>query len=1020
MDQAKSGAVTLHNLAERGLEFTANSGQYRDFVRYRADAGGAVIWLTQNDVFYQFTRLIDRPAEQDPQVAYGYHVPSRPDRVAGLLVRLSLVGAQSNVTVDGDLATGSHSNFFIGNNPETWRTNVPQYREVIYRQVYPGIDLKFKGTHTHLEYDFIVSPQADPALIRLQYHGIDSLSVNPSGDLVVSTAFGRMIESRPVSYQIEGDQMISVAADFRLLGDNSIGFEMGPGYDASLPLVIDPVLSFSTFIGGGANDYGRGVAIDADSCAYVTGYTASLDFPLADPYDASYNDTTASAHDVFVLKLSPKGDSLIYSTYLGGAEGDDRGLSIAVDDDGSACVAGVTSSDDFPTASAAQTTRAGSQDAFLVKLSPAGDALTFATFLGGGNNDVGLGVAVDDAGRTYMVGNTGSSDFNVSTSPYDNSLNGAQDAFLARFGSDGALEVSTYLGGGNSDYGLAVALGPDSTAVVIGYTASGNYPTVSAYDSTYNGGPVYGDVFVTRFDTAAADLVYSTFLGGTSDDLALAVDVDNLGNAYVTGYTLSNNFPKVNPYDSVFQGYLMVFVSKLGPAGDNLVFSTLLGGWNVDFGSGIAVDQNFEVYVTGATNSQNFPTVEAFDPTYGSGYDGFIAAFSDDGDSLIFSTFLGGIGGDDFTYGIRVDSFLNAYVVGYTGSADFPTLDPVQDSLASGFDAFTTKLARIEYICVDSDGDEFGDPWETENHCPDDNCPFAYNPLQEDIDLDSVGDSCDNCFEFYNPSQLDTDGDGIGDPCDSCTDTDGDGFGDPGFPANTCLEDNCPDVYDVTQVDSDGDGIGDSCDTCTDLDDDGYGDPGFPANTCSLDNCPEIYNPSQSDFDGDLWGDVCDICPGHYNPAQEDADEDGVGDSCDTCTDYDGDGFGDPGFPANTCTLDNCPLVYNPGQEDADSNGIGDLCDVGCCVPPMRGNIDFDMADIIDISDLVYLVAFFFQEGPPPPCHEEGNVDGDVGETIDIADMVHLVDYMFNGGLAPGDCPADETSRPPTFRRYSR
>ena len=1004
LDQSNPGDVDFQNLSACGLMFTANNGQYHDLVLYRADADGAVIWLTQDAVFYHFSRLIPTDITPDSPVEFGYNSLDQPDSLASLVVRMSLLDVQSSSTVDGQVALGSFTNYLLGNDPTAWYPNVPNYREVTYQQVYPGIDLKFKGAFSHIEYDFIVSPLTDPSQIRLQYHGIDSLQISDSGDLIIHTAFGQLLKTRPITYQLDGEDQLSLEADYVLLGNNTFGFALGADYDSTIPLIIDPVLSYSGFVGGGTNDYGRGVAVDTFGCAYLVGYTNSLDFPVVAALDSIYNDTTPSAHDVFVLKLAATGDSLIYSTYLGGAEADDRGFGIAVNSQGEAYIAGVTKSGDFPTANAAQSFIAGGQDAFLAKLSSTGDTLIFSTYLGGSLDDVSSGVAVDSFDRAHIVGNTGSDDFNVSSTPLDNTLDGPQDAFMARFSPTGTIEVSTYLGGTASDYGVGIAISPDAEAMITGYTSSSDFPTLNAYDSVYSSGQSIGDAFVARFDTTGNSLAYSTYLGGSSDDLALALAVDELGSAYLTGYTLSTNFPLLNAYDSVFQGYFMVFVTKLGPAGDSLAYSTFLGGWNAEFGSSIAVDQNGEAYVTGATCSQNFPTVDAFDPTFGSGFDGFIAAFSDDGDSLIYCTFLGGIGGDDFPYGIRVDTGLNAYVGGYTGSADFPTLDPVQDSLSGGFDAFITKLARIEYICIDSDGDGYGDPGHPENHCPDDNCPDIFNPDQEDLDDDLVGDSCDNCFEVYNPNQTDTDSDGIGDACDSCTDSDGDGFGDWGFPENTCPTDNCPSIYNPDQEDADADGIGDSCDICTDIDGDGFGDPGYPANTCTEDNCPTVYNPAQDDFDGDGLGDSCDNCVPIFNPAQEDTDEDAVGDSCDTCTDTDGDGYGNPGFPANTCDLDNCPLVYNPSQADSDSDGLGDACDE-CCVPPIRGNIDFDADDVIDISDLVYLVAHFFQGGPEPPCAEEGNVDGDAAENLDIADMVHLVDYMFNDGPPPGDCP---------------
>jgi hypothetical protein len=305
----------------------------------------------------------------------------------------------------------------------------------------------------------------------------------------------------------------------------------------------------------------------------------------------------------------------------------------------------------------------------------------------------------------------------------------------------------------------------------------------------------------------------------------------------------------------------------------------------------------------------------------------------------------------------------------------------------AGLDDFRVSLFECDgIVCVDSDGDGYGDPGHPENQCPDDNCPAVYNPDQEDADDDGTGDLCDtctdtdgdgygdpgfptntcatdNCPDLYNPNQEDADADGIGDSCDNCTDTDGDGYGDPGFPANTCDVDNCPIVYNPDQEDTDGDQIGDSCDQCTDNDGDGYGNPGFPANTCQDDNCLFVYNPDQEDADGDGIGDSCDNCtdsdsdeygdpgfpantcdpdncPSVYNPNQTDSDYDGTGDACDECTDTDGDGYGNPGFPANTCEEDNCPVVYNPEQEDSDDDGNGDSCDVcphhpddDCCNP---------------------------------------------------------------------------------------
>ncbi len=1005
---------TLQTFSGAGLAFTANAGQFNDNVLFRADASGAAIWLTETGVYYHFTRNLTDNNGRNHLTTFGYQFPASSDTVETIVIKAAIVGGNSHPPVTGAEPMGALSNYMLGADQDNWYTQVPNFREVIYEQIYPGIDLKFKGRFGHMEYDFLIAAGADPDLIRIQYQGVDSLSINENGDLVILCSLGELIELRPVTYQLVGETMVSIDAEYVLLGDNAFGFTVNPAYDTTLPLVIDPILTYSSFLGGGANDFGRAIAIDSAGNAFVAGYLNSTDFPFADAYDSTYNDTGPVSYDAFVLKISTAGDSLHYSTYLGGGL-DDRALSIAVDQAGSAYLVGMTRSDDFPTTGAAQPAHLGGQEAFAVKLSQAGDALVYSSFLGGSGDDVGTAVALDDAGRLYVTGNTSSADFNLTAEPYDADLGGVMDAFVTRFSPSGAtLEFSTFLGGEISDYAVGIITDMNQNALVTGYTSSSDFPTVGGFDPTYNGGQSYGDAFVTKFGVDGDSLVYSTFLGGSKDDFGLALAVDDDLNTYVTGYTFSDaDFPLMGPFDMNLGGSFDAFITKLGPQGDCLVYSTYLGGWGDDIGSGITIDGQGDAYVSGSTSSGNFPCVDALDDSFGLKFDAFVVCLTSSGDSLAYSTYLGGVA-YDFAYGIRVDTDLNAYVVGYTSSHDFPTLDPFQDTICGGYDLFVTKMARSEYICIDTDYDGFGDPGHPENACPDDNCPTIYNPDQSDDDEDGYGDVCDNCESVANPDQEDFDQDGVGDSCDTCTDGDGDDFGDPGFPVNTCPEDNCPEIANPDQTDTDCDGIGNDCDDCTDSDGDSYGDPDFPGNTCPDDNCPGIANPNQEDFDNDLVGDSCDNCLSDYNPDQADYDYDGIGDTCDECTDYDGDGFGNPGFPVNTCPDDNCPFTYNPGQEDSDGNGTGDACDAGCCEPPQRGDVDGDFSVLVTISDLVYLVDFMFNQGPPAPCPEEANIDGSVGETPDITDLVHLVDYMFNAGPPPADCPRVGAGRQPT------
>ncbi|MEA3297398.1 MAG: SBBP repeat-containing protein, partial [candidate division Zixibacteria bacterium] len=429
--------VILNGIAGDDLPFTVNVGQFDESVLFRTDAYGAVIWLTHDGIYYHFQRLLNREDNQNHPATLNYRIPNRPDSVENLIIRSVLVGGNPDPEISSSEEMDYLSHYFLGNRPEYWYRNVPSFREVTYKQVYPGIDLKFKGTSAHLEYDFIVHPGADPNQIQVSYQGIDSLSIDQHGNLVIATRFGTLVEQQPVTYQLSENKQINRESGYVLMGKNTVGFTLASGYDPALPLIIDPVLTYSGFLGGGTNDFGRAVAVDSSCSVYVSGYVSSLDFPVENPFDSTYNDTGTVTYDAFVSKLSPAGDSLLFSTYLGSSESD-RGLAIGIDFDGYVYLGGVTSSADFPTVNPVQADKAEGQDAFLAKLSPTGDNLVYATFLGGNGDDVGVGLAVDNDGRLLVVGNTNSPDFILSGNPYDNTLDGPMDGFAARLSQSGA------------------------------------------------------------------------------------------------------------------------------------------------------------------------------------------------------------------------------------------------------------------------------------------------------------------------------------------------------------------------------------------------------------------------------------------------------------------------------------------------------------------------------------------------------------------------------------------------------
>jgi hypothetical protein len=575
------------------------------------------------------------------------------------------------------------SNYFLGKDPNRWMAGIPSFSRVEYRSVYPGVDLTYYHTASGLEYDFVVAPGADPRPVRLFFEGARKLAIAQDGSLNLSVGDNSVRMHKPIAYQSTGGRKKSVSARFVTAENGAIGFALG-AYDRTKPLIIDPVLTYSTYLGGSADDSASAVAIDLLGNIYVTGSTMSIDFPLTGPYQTVNHGT----QNVFVAKLNAAGSAYVYSTYLGGS-GADSGLGIGVDAGGYACITGAATSPDFPTLAALQPSLTGPQNAFVAKLNAKGSGLVYSTYLGGSASDQGNAIASDASGNCYVTGSATSPDFPV-LAAIQPLLAGGSDAFLAKINAAGtAYSYSTFLGGSANDSGRGIAVDASGSVYLTGDTASPGFPTRNAIQAALAGG---SDAFVAKVNAAGTGLAYATFLGGSGNDTGRSIAVDSAGGVYVTGDTASANFPLANPIQAGLAGGSDAFVTEINPAGTGFVFSTYLGGSGNDLGRGIAVDGAGNAYIAGETASPNFPLANPLQLTPGGGKDAFVTELAAGGAALAYSTNLGG-SGDDSAYAITTDQAGDAFLVGSTASSNFPTVSAVQPSAAGGQDAFIAKVA---------------------------------------------------------------------------------------------------------------------------------------------------------------------------------------------------------------------------------------------------------------------------------------------------------------------------------------
>jgi hypothetical protein len=629
----------------------------------------------------------------------------RPRAEDVALVRMRMLGTAAAPAASGSEMLPGIVNYLKGHDARAWRTNVPTFAKVTLAQVYHGIDLVYYGHAGQFEYDFVVAPGADPRSIRLAFategdgrYGAPRVAAN--GDIVLAAGDGAVRLHKPVIYQADGETRHTVVdGHFRIAG-NEVRFEVGP-YDTSKPLVIDPVLVYSTFLGSPDNsDFDEGgpyMTADAQGNTYLTGDSDSLNYPVLNPFQGQRAGGYDS--DAVITKLNPTGTALVYSTYLGGT-GEDTGQSIAVDSGGNAYIGGYTCSSDFPvTQGAYQTTLTvpagcnnfGNLDAFVTKLAPSGSSLVYSTYYGGSVTQAAAGIAVDKSGNAYFIGNTLSPDLPVTPGAVQPTYGGAGpngfgDAFAAELNAAGSsLIYSTYLGGSGDDEAYAVAVDTKGNAYIGGFTASSNFPVTKGVVQPVYGGSSpdgYGDGFVAKLNPGATKLIYSTYLGGAADDGFYGLAIDKQDHAYVTGYTESANYPVTkNAYQVVYDGGPTgtgsdAIVTKLNKDATALSYSTYVGGDGDDFGVSLALGAKGLVWVTGGTLSPNFPTTpNAFQRFYGGtqdGYEGdaFLLSVAANGSKLGYATYIGGTGDDFGASLVAIKGGL--YIGGATTSPNFP------------------------------------------------------------------------------------------------------------------------------------------------------------------------------------------------------------------------------------------------------------------------------------------------------------------------------------------------------------
>lgn len=646
-------AVPGFSAAQQGpslpLFFFPNTGQADRSVQYIAETPDLSALFTRESVAFQVNRK---------------------------QASVRFVGANQDVSIGGVDALAAKINFFLGS--AGWKKDVPSYSRIVYRGLYPGIDMTYSGVGRQVKSEFLVSPGANPGLIRLQYS--QPVSIDTEGNLLAGADFR---EAAPEIYQQRGAERVKISGRYRILDEYTAGFDID-AYDRTAALVIDPTISYCTYLGGSGTTAITGVAVDSSDNLYVTGWTAALNFPIDNAVEAS----NQGGVDVIVAKLNAAGTALVYATYIGG-RANDQGAAIAVDSLGQAYVTGETSSSNFPLVNSNRGGIGGATTAFALKLNAAGNTLLYSGYLGGTVYDVGSAIAVDTNFNAYVAGTTQSSNFPI-LSPTQAAFGGGVDAFVTKLNPTGTITFSTFLGGSGNEETGGIAVDSVGNIFVAGGTSSTNFPVLLPYQSTLAGTQ---DAFIAKITFGGA-IAFSTYLGGSggSPQQASAIALDSAGNPYVTGVTTSSNFPvTAGAFQTLLNGLQNAFVSKLSNTGQTLVYSTYLGGSSYDWGYAIAVNTAGDAYIGGATSSVDFPQVGAVQAAFNGAYDAFVTELNFGGTALLFSTYYGG-SGSDTANAIALDLNSNIFIGGQTSSSNLPLVAPIQSASAASSTGWLLRL----------------------------------------------------------------------------------------------------------------------------------------------------------------------------------------------------------------------------------------------------------------------------------------------------------------------------------------